>query len=139
MTGDLFINGKDAYATWGVNMGNGFLDALDAPLPMKEYIENSSRAEHGKQVITANARVDSREVTLEFTIAGTSEQDYRAKKNAFCAELQEGALALRVPALGTQSFRLVYTGKSAGYGLSLDRCFGRISAKFTEPDPTDRE
>ena len=139
MTGDLFINNQDAYAAWGVNMGNGFIDALDAPLPMKEYIENESRATHGKQVITANARVDSREVTLEFTLAGTSEQDYRAKKNAFCAELQKGALDIRVPALGTQTYHLVYTGKSAGYGLSLDRCFGRLSAKFAEPDPADRE
>ena len=27
---DLLINNKDAYATWGVRMGDGFLDALGA-------------------------------------------------------------------------------------------------------------
>ena len=28
MTGDLFINGKDAWSTWGVRMGDGFLCLL---------------------------------------------------------------------------------------------------------------
>ena len=68
MTGELYINGKDAWVTWGVNMGDGFLDALDAPLQMKDYIEDESRLEHGKRMITANAKVDSREITLGFTI-----------------------------------------------------------------------
>ena len=102
MTGDLYINNKDAYTTWGVNMGDGFLDALDGFLPMKDYIEND-------------------------------------KKKAFQAELQAGAFTLKVPALGSEVYNLVYTGKSISYGLSLGRCFGKISAKFTEPNPTDRE
>ena len=38
MTGELFINEKDAWTTWGVNMGEDFIDAIDAILPMKEYI-----------------------------------------------------------------------------------------------------
>ena len=83
MTGQLYINEKDAWTTWGVRMDDGFLDAIDAPLPMKDYIENESRLEHGKHMITMNAKVDSREITLGFTIAGTSESDYRAKKKAF--------------------------------------------------------
>ena len=43
MTGELYINGKDAWTSWGVSMGDGFLDALDAPLQMKDYIESESR------------------------------------------------------------------------------------------------
>lgn len=138
MTGQLYINGKDAWTTWGVRMGDGFLDALDAPLPMKDYIENESRLEHGKRVITTGARVDSREVTLGFTIAGISESDYRAKKKAFLSELQQGAFTVKVPALGEEVYRLVYTGKNVSYGLSLGRTFGHFSMKATEPDPTDR-
>ena len=64
MTGELLINGKDAWTQWGVNMGDGFIDALDAPLPMKDYIENESRLEHGKRIITTDAKVDSRDITL---------------------------------------------------------------------------
>ena len=47
-------------------------------------------------------------------------------------------LGIRVPALGSEVYHLVYTGKSASYALSLSRRFGRLSAKFTEPNPTDR-
>ena len=36
MIGDLYINGQDAWITWGVNMGDGFLDAIDSFAPMKD-------------------------------------------------------------------------------------------------------
>ncbi len=139
MTGQLFINNKDAFTTWGVRMGSGFLDALDGFLPMKDYIENDSRLEHGKRMITTNAKVASRDITLEFTIEGNSETDYRTKKRAFQQELQAGAFTIKVPVLGTDVYHLVYTGKSTSYGLSISRRFGKISAKFTEPNPMDRE
>lgn len=138
MTGELYINGKDAWVTWGVNMGDGFLDALDAPLQMKEYIENESRLEHGKRMITANAKVDSREITLGFTIMGTSESDYRTKRKAFLSELQAGAFTVNVPKLGADLYKLVYTGRSISYGLSADRTFGHFTMKATEPNPADR-
>lgn len=138
MTGELFINGKDAWDTWGVNMGEGFLDALDAPLQMKDYIEDESRLEHGKRVITDNAKVDSREITLQFTIEGNSENDYRAKKKAFQTELEKGAVNIKIPALGSEIYKLVYLGKSISYGLSPDRCFAKVSSKFCEPNPMDR-
>lgn len=80
MTGELFINEKDAWEIWGVNMGEGFIDAIDSPLPMKNYIEDESRLEHGKRIDTSNAKVDSRDITLGFTITGNSEDDYRSKK-----------------------------------------------------------
>lgn len=138
MTGDLLINGKDAWNTWGVRMGDGFLDAIDGFNQMKDYIENESRLEHGKRVITDNARVDSREITLQFTIEGDSESDYRTKKKAFQTELEKGAVSIKVPVLGSEVYKLVYLGKSVSYGLSFDRRFGKVSSKFEEPNPTDR-
>lgn len=138
MTGDLLINGRDAWKTWGINMGSGFLDALDGFNEMKDYIENESRLEHGKRMITDNAKVASREITLQFTITGNSESDYRAKKKAFQSELEKGAVTISVPALGSEVYKLVYLGKNVSYGLSLDRCFGKVSSKFCEPNPKDR-
>lgn len=138
MTGDLLINGKDAFSTWGVRMGDGFLDAIDGFNEMKDYIENESRLEHGKRVITDNAKVDSREITLQFTIEGSSESDYRSKKKAFQTELEKGAVNIKVPVLGNEVYKLVYLGKSISYGLSLDRCFGKVSSRFEEPNPMDR-
>lgn len=138
MTGDLLINGKDAFSTWGVRMGDGFLDAIDGFNEMKDYIENESRLEHGKRVITDNAKVDSREITLQFTIEGSSESDYRSKKKAFQTELEKGAVNIKVPVLGNEVYKMIYLGKSVSYGLSLDRCFGKVSSKFCEPNPMDR-
>lgn len=138
MTGDLLINGKDAFSTWGVRMGDGFIDAIDGFNEMKDYIENESRLEHGKRVITDNAKVDSREITLQFTIEGSSESDYRAKKKAFQTELEKGAVNIKIPALGDEIYKLIYLGKSISYGLSLDRCFGKVSSRFEEPNPMAR-
>lgn len=139
MNGDLTINNKDAWTTWGVRMGDGFLDAIDGFNEMKDYIENESRLEHGKRVITDNAKVDSREITLQFTIEGSSEGDYRSKKKAFQLCLEKGAVNIKVPALGDEVYKLVYLGKSISYGLSSDRCFCKISSKFCEPNPMDRD
>lgn len=138
MSGDLIINGKDAWTTWGVCMGDGFLDAIDGFNEMKDYIEDESRLEHGKRIITDNAKVASREITLQFTIEGSSESDYRTKKKAFQAELERGTVNIKIPDLGTDVYRLVYLGKNVSYGLSLDRCFGKVSSKFCEPNPMDR-
>ena len=138
MTGELFINGKDAWNTWGVNMGEGFLDAIDAPLQMKSYIQDESRLEDGVRIDISNPKVASRDVTLGFTIMGSSESDYRSKKAAFQAELQKGAFTVKVPALSSDTFKMVYTGKSISYGLSKRRDFGHFTMKCTEPNPKDR-
>lgn len=73
---ELLINGENAYTTWGVRMGEGFLDVIGASAPMKDFIENKSRLEHGKRVIINNPKVDEREITLSFTIEGNSQSDY---------------------------------------------------------------
>ena len=138
MKGDLFINGKDAWETWGVNMGNDFLDAIDGFAPMKDYIENESRLEDGKRIVKMTPKVASRDVTLHFTIKGNSQQDYRSKRVAFEEELRAGFIDVNVPVLGAQVYHLIYLGKSVSYAMNIARTFSTISAKFEEPNPTDR-
>lgn len=135
---DLLINNKDTFATWGVRMGDGFLDIIGAAVPLKEFIENKSRLEHGKRVIINNPRVDEREMTLSFTIEGSSQSDYQAKKKAFFEELYKGAVDIQVPDNSSEIYHLVYSGKSVTYAQSLDRTFGKVSAKFNEPNPINR-
>lgn len=135
---ELLINNKDAYTTWGVRMGDKFLDAIGASAPMKEFIENKSRLEHGKRVIINNPKVDERELTLSFTIEGNSQADYQAKKKAFFDELYKGAVDIQVPANSDDIYHLIYLGKSITYAQSLDRTFGKISSKFCEPNPVNR-
>lgn len=69
---ELTINGKDALAEFGVQMGDDFLDAIFAPAPTKAFIENKSRLQDGKQVIYNNPKADERDVTLTFNLEGSS-------------------------------------------------------------------
>ena len=133
---DLLINTQDAYTTWGVRMGEGFLDVLGASSPMKEFIENKSRLEHGKREIINDPKIDEREITLSFTIEGNSQSDYQAKKKAFFEELYKGVVDIQVPANSNEIYHLIYLGKSVAYAQSLDQTFGKISAKFNEPNPS---
>lgn len=135
---DLLINTQDAYTTWGVRMGEDFLDVLGASSPMKEFIENKSRLEHGKRVIINDPKIDEREITLSFTIEGNSQSDYQAKKKAFFEELYKGVVDIQVPANSNEIYHLIYLGKSVAYAQSLDQTFGKISAKFNEPNPANR-
>ena len=135
---DLLINTQDAYTTWGVRMGEGFLDVLGASSPMKEFIENKSRLEHGKRVIINDPKIDEREITLSFTIEGNSQSDYQAKKKDFFEELYKGVVDIQVPANSNEIYHLIYLGKSVAYAQSLDHTFGKISAKFNEPNPANR-
>ena len=135
---DLLINTQDAYTTWGVRMGEGFLDVLGASSPMKEFIENKSRLEHGKRVIINDPKIDEREITLSFTIEGNSQSDYQAKKKAFFEELYKGVVDIQVPANSNEIYHLIYLGKSVAYAQSLAQTFEKISAKFNEPNPANR-
>lgn len=135
---DLIINGFDAFLQWGIRMGDGFLDAIFAPEPLKEFIENKSRLNNGKQVVYNNPKIDERDVTLVFTLEGETPDDYLSKYSAFKTELQKGKIEIKVPAFGNQVYRLTYL-RSASFGLNIPRTFSKISVKFNEPNPAERE
>lgn len=135
---DLLINGKDALQEWGVRMGEGFLDAIDVPCQMKEYIENESRIEHGKRIIVNNPKIASRAVTLPFTIQGKTESDYHSNKKAFYEELYKGSVDIQIPTASDEIFHLVYTGGSTSYAQNRERTFCKFSVKFQEPNPSNR-
>lgn len=138
MSGELLINGKDAYSTWGVRIGDKFLDTIGASSHMKEFIENKSRLEHGKRVIMNNPKLDERDITLTFTIEGKSKSDYQSKKKAFYEELYKGKVDIQVPDNSDEVYHLTYTGKNVSYAQSLDRTFGKVSMRFNEPNPANR-
>ena len=50
-----------------------------------------------------------------------------------------GSFTVNIPALGSDVYHLLYTGKSISYGLSLGRSFGHFTMKCEEPNPADRE
>lgn len=137
MKGDLIINGKDAFETWGINMGDGFLESLYSPYPMKDIIENKSRLEDGKRVILNNQKKDERDLTLVFTLMGESQSDYIDKYKSFVTEISAGDIAIKVPALGEEVYHVYYL-RSNSFAWNIDRTFSKLSIKLCEPNPSNR-
>ena len=93
--GELFINNKDAYDSWGISMDTSSLSALMTPSPNKEFIENKSRLEHGKRIITSNPKIDERNLILTIHLTAKDEEEFFEKYNNFCKELATGILNIR--------------------------------------------
>ena len=139
---DLRINGKDAFAEWGVHMGEVFLDTLFAPPKLKDFIENQSRQIDGKVVLHGIPKLDARDLTLAFTIEGTDEADYWKKYMAFVEVLKAGLVVVDIPGFpssgggAAHSFKLTYKS-SQSYAMNAGRTFAKLSVKFNEANPAD--
>lgn len=138
--GDIRINGSSTiYSDYGVAMGEDFINVLTEPLSMKEYVENESRLEHGKRVIVDDEpKIASRDLTLEFTIEGSTPADFLKKKTKFLQLMYSGSITLQVPEVGDEIYHLIYTGKSGEFGMNPQRTFCHMVLKFTEPNPNNR-
>ena len=137
MTGELFINEKDAWTTWGLSMGKGFLENLLTPPPLKDFIENKSRLKAGKEVIYNSPVWDERNLNLTIRIEGNTQEEYLQRYAEFFNELQTGKLAVKVPVLKS-TFNLTYSGASK-LNLNIERTFSEFTLKFNEPDPSNRK
>ena len=96
-TNELIINGKDAWTTYRVKMGYGFLDALEADADNKSYITNEVRTEHGTRVVPIRPKKAERSITLEFVIVGRDHSDYNKRVKAFDALMDNGFVTIQVP------------------------------------------
>lgn len=145
MKNDAFIKLVDeadsAYVdldTFGITLVRGWREALLTPAPIKSYVTNNSRLEHGQSVIaTAKyARKDKRDVSISFFLEGNSQEDYLKKYESFLDKIAySGQFCLKVPCL-RRVFKLVYSQCSqfGDYGLKK----GKFTIKFTESNPNDR-
>ena len=133
MTGDLFINTKDAWTTWGVFLEEGSEDKLLVASPMKDYISNKSRQEDGKQVLTSSPKVDERTLTVVFCFAKAS-TDFLTRYKSFMTELYLGRMVLNVVSLGI-TFTLDYLNSAS---LSSLTTLGKVAVTFSEPNPMNR-
>lgn len=136
MEGRLFINNKDAYTTWGISMDTSSLSALMTPPPNKEFIENSSRLEHGKRVITSSPKVDARDVTLTINLTAKNEQQFFDRYLSFCSELETGVLNIKTSFQPNVVYRMIYL--SCSQFTQFMRGIASFSLKLNEPNPKDR-
>lgn len=132
----------DTYASLGLRMGENFLIDLMDVAPMKSYIENESRIENGKRIIPID-KVQSRDVTLTFTITGkgegtAAETSMWERREKFINILKSGWVGIEIQAINTPERRiywLLYQGKGNTFGMNVCRNFCNISLKFVEPNP----
>lgn len=136
MEGEFYINDKDAYTTWGISMDTSSLSALMTPPPMKEFIENKSRLENGKRVITSDSKIDERNITLTFNLTAKSEDQFFVRYNSFCEELATGVLHIRSKYQPNVVYKTIYL--SCTQFTQFMRGIASFSLKLVEPNPADR-
>ena len=121
----------------GVRPGKGFKEALYAPVEMKAYITNESRLEHGTRYYVTPKK-NSRNLTLEFQIIGSSTSDFKTKYEALLTELYKGTVKLEPTEISSDVFNLIYTGKSPACSMGLSGRACKISVGFVEYNPNVR-
>lgn len=143
-TGKLYINGYDAYTTWGVTVSPTTLSELMTPAGNKELVSNESRLEHGKRVITRNPKKAVREVTLNIEMYAPDEATFLARYESFCNELAKGRLVIHtkyqrrtVGGVETNTYyRMDYKSCNNYQQYRLGKA--KYALRLEEPDPTDR-
>ena len=137
LKGQLFINGKDAYLTWGIYMDGTALSTLMTPAPCKEFISNSYRSMDGKRIIKHNPRLDEREITVAFNMSAKDEDTFLVNYAKFCEEvLATGEIILHTSFQSDVWYRCVYL--SCTQFSQFNRELASFSLKLNEPDPSDR-
>lgn len=138
MKGQAYINDKDVFTTWKVSFLHGFFEALLKPAPMKEYIGNASRLEHGKRYVAneSTSRTDERTISLTLFIEGDSQAQYLTNVESFFSEMEKGGFTLKVPKLN-KVYHFVYSECSQYGDFGLRR--GKFVLKLTEPNTKDRQ
>lgn len=136
MTGELFINGKDAYSTWGISMDDTSLSSLMTPPPLKEFIEDTSRLEHGKRVDTSNPKMNERNITLQINLTARNIDEFFSRYSSFCKELSTGVLEISTKYQPAVLYRTTYL--SCSQFSQFMQGIGKFTLKLKEPDPSRR-
>lgn len=137
MTGELFINGQDAWATWGIMMDDASLSALMTPPANKDFPKNSSRLEHGSRYITSNAKVKEREVTLSLQFHANTMQQFLDNYNAFCQNvLATGKIRISTMYQSGVTYYFIYNSCTQ-YRQFMFK-IAKFSLRLTEYNPANR-
>lgn len=136
MKEELYINGKDAYITWGMSMDDTALSELMTPPSNKAFVENESRRQHGKRVLIADPRLSERNVTLQINLTASNEKQFLERYSSFCKELATGALKIETKYQPGVVYKTIY--QSCSQFSQFMRGIGKFVLKLSEPNPNDR-
>lgn len=135
--GQLKINGKDAYLTWGISMDDTSLSALMTPPSVKQYITNDDRIRHGKEYLHTPVYVESRDLTLQLNLTAKDEEQFFARYASFCDVLAKGVLDIETSYQKGIIYHCVY--QSCSQFSQFMRGIGKFVLKITEMNPNNRK
>lgn len=137
-TGEVFINGYDAFTRYGVFFEESALSNLMTPAPSKDTPEDTSPLIHGKVVDDSNPKVDSRDFSMVIHVAGSTLANFFSNYELFCSEVLENrAFTLKCKYFPTKLFRLQYKSCQQFQEYSLTGS-GKYTLRVTEPNPKNR-
>ncbi len=138
MRGELYINGQDAWQTWGITMDDTSLSALMTPPANKDFPKNSSRLESGARYITINPKRKERDVTLSLQFVAETKALFLEKYNAFCQNvLATGKVSISTMYQSGVTYYFIYNSCTQ-YRQFLFKV-AKFSLRLTEYNPDDRD
>ena len=137
-SGELKINGQDAYNEWGISLSDGSLAALMTPPAMKERARNSSRLRHGEEIVGSVERVASREIALSMHLTAPNATIGLQRYYSFCnSVLTSGTVNIRYSLIPNKEFKCKYI--SCSNFTDFRNELMTFTLKLDEPDPANRE
>lgn len=135
--GELYINGYDAWTTWGIFMDDSSISALMTPAATKDFPSNKSRLEDGTRYITSNVRLKERDINLSLQLYAATREQFYERYAAFCSQvLATGLVNITTKYQDGVVYKCIYNSCSQ-YRQFMGK-IAKFSLKLTEPDPTDR-
>lgn len=141
MLNTFFINGKDAYATWGITLSDSALSALMTPNAIKPPVENKGRSADGKQVLgigssTYRPKIDERELNLTINLSAPSKEAFFERYNSFCRELESGKLDIKTKYQPDVVYHCLYL--SCNQFSQFMQGIAHFTLRLSEPNPQNR-
>jgi len=130
------INNLDAFAEWGVVLPDTSVSQLMAFAPLKPFVSNKTRLDDGTQVITTDAKVDERDLTLVFYVKASTQAQFNHRIDALGTVFRNGSFTLWIAERANDYYRLIY--QSCSQFTQFNGRLAKFTLKVTEPDPTDR-
>ena len=129
----------DAYDTWGVSFTDASLSALMTPAPAKAPVENKSRLQHGKSVITNEtySKKDERDVTLEMHLTAPDKTTFWQRYDGFCSQvLDRQFIHIKSGYRTDRVFHMTY--ESCTQFTEFIQQMAKFTLRLNEPDPSNR-
>ena len=135
LSGQLYINNKDAYTTWGISLDSKALTTLMTPAGMKENLKVSSRLEDGQRIV-CKPKLKERSLTLTLNLTAATEEEFFSQYESFCEELHTGLLDVKTSYQDGVVYHLEYN--DCTQFTQYCRGIAKFSLKCTENDPSNR-